>query len=110
MTIPPLTTLDEAIDFDALGIFGAWSALSYVMPWADNDNPPQPTATLLPLLPLYNEQNLAKFELPSSLTPPQYFQMRFLRRRMFPPAQINVNISPVRTDSTTATDPVRRGT
>lgn len=47
MTIPPLTTLDEAIDFDTLGIFGAWSALSYTMPWADTDNPPQPTATHL---------------------------------------------------------------
>lgn len=47
MTIPPLTTLDEAIDFDVLGIFGAWSALGYPMPWADNNNPPQPTATHL---------------------------------------------------------------
>ena len=47
MMIPPLTTLEEAIDFDTLGIFGAWAALAYPLPWADNDNPPQPTATHL---------------------------------------------------------------
>ena len=47
MTIPPLTTLDEAIDFDVMGIFGAWAVLGYTLPWADNSNPPQPTATHL---------------------------------------------------------------
>ena len=47
MMLPLSLTLEEAIDFDTLGIFGAWSALSYVLPWYDQSAPPQPSATQL---------------------------------------------------------------